>query len=152
MVGGAILILIVFGLGALWHGWWSNDPAVQTEANKAGHEAADGHEHVHGEDGHDHSHEDELTLVELTQQARGNIGLKVGEIAFADFTRTITVPAIVVERPGRSQIAVVAPLTGVVTRIDVIPGQAIVPGQSLFVLRLMHEELVVSQSEFRSTL
>jgi multidrug efflux pump subunit AcrA (membrane-fusion protein) len=152
IIGGALLILIAFGLGAGWRGWWSNDPAAQSEVDQAGQEVADGHSHAHEKDGHDHSHEDNLMLIEVTRQARGNIGLQVGEVGFTDFTRTITVPAIVVERPGRSQIAVVAPLTGVVTRIDVIPGQAIEPGQPLFALRLMHEELVVSQSEFLSTL
>lgn len=152
IVGSAVVILIVFGLGALWRGRGLSGPSSQREVNKAGHGSADGHSHAHEKDGHDHSHEDNLTLIEVTRQARGNIGLQVGEVGFADFTRTITVPAIVVERPGRSQIAVVAPLTGVVTRIDVIPGQAIEPGQPLFALRLMHEELVVSQSEFLSTL
>ncbi len=100
---------------------------------------------------HDHSHEDDVTMVELSEQAKGNIGLKVSQVALGSFTRTITLPAIVVERAGLSQIDVAAPLTGVVTQIHVIAGQAVEAGQPLFEMRLTHEELVQSQAEFLHT-
>jgi multidrug efflux pump subunit AcrA (membrane-fusion protein) len=57
-------------------------------------------------------------------------------------------PAIVVERPGQSQIDVTAPLGGSVTKVNVIQGEAVLPGQPLFDLRLTHEELVKAQTEF----
>ena len=40
------------------------------------------------------------------------------------------------------------PLTGIVTKILIIPGQAIEPGQKLFEMRLLHEELVQAQADF----
>jgi multidrug efflux pump subunit AcrA (membrane-fusion protein) len=52
-----------------------------------------------------------------------------------------------VERPARSVIEVTAPMTGVVTRIYPIEGEAVAPGQKLFDLRLTHEELVQSQAD-----
>ncbi|MBI1904610.1 MAG: efflux RND transporter periplasmic adaptor subunit [Planctomycetia bacterium] len=97
--------------------------------------------------GHDHAHDDQNT-IELSLQAAKNIGLKTEVVKPRAFERTITVPAVIVERPGRSQIAVGAPLTGVVTQIFAVEGEAVAPGQKLFELRLSHEELVSSQAEF----
>lgn len=57
----------------------------------------------------------------------------------------------IVGRPGRSIIAVTAPLTGVVTRIHRLEGEAVEPGQPLFDLRLTHEDLVQKQAEFLHT-
>jgi multidrug efflux pump subunit AcrA (membrane-fusion protein) len=119
------------------------DPAIGTDDH------AD-HEHAGPEAHHDHDHpgHDEANSIELSEQARKNIGLKLLEVKLQDFERTITVPAMVVERPGRSTLEVTAPLTGVVTRIYPVQGEAVDPGQPLFELRLTHEELVQSQSEF----
>ena len=63
----------------------------------------------------------------------------------------MTVPAMVVERPGRSSIQVAAPLTGVVTRVWPLQGETVAPGQPLFDLRLTHEEVVEAQAEFLKT-
>jgi multidrug efflux pump subunit AcrA (membrane-fusion protein) len=60
-------------------------------------------------------------------------------------------PAVVVERPGRSQVHVTAPLTGVVTKIVPIEGAAVAPGSDLFEIRLTHEELVTAQRDFVRT-
>lgn len=143
-------------------GYWLRGPAppqVVQDRHDHDHDHSPSHNHDHDHDhddpvhaDHDHSHEDDVTMVELSEQAKGNIGLKVSEAALGSFTRTVTLPAIVVERPGRSQIDVAAPLTGVVTAIHVIAGQAVEPGQPLFDMRLTHEELVQSQSEFLRTL
>jgi len=54
----------------------------------------------------------------------------------------------VVERPGRSQAVISAPLTGIVTQIYPIEGESVQPGQPLFDLRLTHEDLVSAQREF----
>ncbi|MBX9792287.1 MAG: efflux RND transporter periplasmic adaptor subunit [Pirellulales bacterium] len=154
----AIVLLAVgaFLAGTRWQAWKA-DGGAATQQVEEGAKASDaehghGHSHEHANDGHDHSHEDDLSLVELSKQARGNIGLKVGEIAFSSFTRSITVPAIVAERPGQTQFAAVAPLSGVVTKIYIVPGQTVDPGQPLFDMRLTHEELVQGQSDFLSTL
>lgn len=149
----ALFAMSLFG-GLAWQADWMSQAPNRSASSKPKASDAHGHaaDHAHHEDGHDHSHEDDLTLVELSKQARGNIGLEVQKVDFSNFTRTITVPAIVVERPGRSQIEVVAPMGGVVTRIYVIPGQTVEPGQPLFDMRLTHEELVQAQSDFLRTL
>ena len=56
------------------------------------------------------------------------------------FERTMSVPGMVVERPGWSVVEVTAPMTGVVTRIYPIQGEAVRPGQPLFEVRLTHED------------
>lgn len=106
---------------------------------------ADGHdEHA----GHGHAAHNELTSIELSKQAQANIGLKLGKIELSTFDRTIAIPGMLVERPGRSTVAITAPLTGIVTEIYPIQGEAVRPGQKLFDLRLTHEELVQAQGDF----
>ncbi|MGA2797260.1 MAG: efflux RND transporter periplasmic adaptor subunit [Thermoguttaceae bacterium] len=131
---------------------------------------ADGDEHDHGahadgdEDEHDHEHEhaheakkiynhkhDEAGAIKLSDQAKGNIGLREARIELSTFERTITVPGIVVERPGWSVMEITAPMTGVVTRIYPIQGQAVQPGEPLFDVRLTHEDLLQAQTEFLRT-
>lgn len=97
--------------------------------------------------GHDHAAHAEVDAIELSDQARKNIGLQVGKVALQPFTRTISLPGIVVERPGRSTIDVTTPMTGIVTRIYPIQGEAVEPGEKLFELRLTHEEIVQAQAE-----
>lgn len=109
------------------------------------------------EDHHDHDHagHDETSSLELSPQARKNIGLtadKVVPVKLKSFTRTITIPAIVVERPGKTQIKVVAPMTGIITNVNVTGGEAVQPGRALFKIRLTHEDLVQAQTAYLKTL
>ena len=122
-------------------------------------EAADAHAgetHAEGQDAHgpaegaDHKHE-EAAAVKLSPTAQQNVGLQLAEVERRAFERTITVPAMVVERPGRSAMQVAAPLTGVVMRIWPLQGETVTPGQPLFDLRLTHEEVVEAQAEFLRT-
>ena len=120
--------------------------AAQKENAAAADEHA-GHDHA----GHGHAHGDANSL-ELSIQARKNIGLNEPlKVTLTPFTKTISVPGIVVERPGRSVIEVTASMTGVITRIYPIEGQAVEPGEKLFDLRLTHEELVQAQAELLKT-
>jgi multidrug efflux pump subunit AcrA (membrane-fusion protein) len=75
----------------------------------------------------------------------------LAKIELQPFERTITVPAMVVERPGRSHVQIAAPLTGVVTRIYPTQGETVAPGDPMFDLRLTHEEVVESQGAFLQT-
>jgi membrane fusion protein, heavy metal efflux system len=141
--------------------------AVQHDAHEK--EAHDEHEKegpdAHAEEGHDahdedaaehkpessgHRH-DESATVALSTAAEENVGVRTAKIERKSFERTITVPAMVVERAGRSHVQVAAPLTGVVTRIYSIQGEAVSPGQPLFDLRLTHEEVVEAQGVFLQT-
>lgn len=119
------------------------------------HEDGDAHEedeHDHGDHGHAH---DEATSLELTAQGRRNLGLTdeyLRPVTLKTFQRSITVPAVVVERPGRTRVEVAAPMTGVVTRVYVVEGEAVEPGALLFRIRLTHEDLVQAQTDFLRTL
>ena len=104
----------------------------------------------HGHQGHGHAHEghDEASALELSEVAWKNIGLRTGIVTPQTYVKTVSYPATVVERPGRSQGEITAPLTGIVTRVYPIEGEAIEPGQPLVDLRLTHEDLVTAQRNF----
>ena len=100
----------------------------------------DEHGHAHDTAGAAHS-------LTLSAQARRSIGLAEGDVALSTFRRTITVPGMVVERRGRSQFAIVTPMTGILLRILVTEGEAIAAGQPLYEIRMTHEELVQAQTD-----
>jgi membrane fusion protein, heavy metal efflux system len=108
-------------------------------------------------EGHDHAHEDEhahddSTSLELSEQAGRNIGLKTGVVALQDYQRAITIPAMVAERPGRTRVQIAAPLTSIVTGVYAVAGEAVNSETLLFRLRLTHEDLVQTQTDFVNTL
>lgn len=98
--------------------------------------------------GHDHSGHSDANSIELSKQAQANIGLRLGKVELSTFPRTILIPGIIVERPGRTTAAITAPMTGIVTRIYPTQGEAVRPGKRLFDLQLTHEELVQGQGDF----
>jgi multidrug efflux pump subunit AcrA (membrane-fusion protein) len=134
--------LWAFSANADEEGSPSEDSAAEGAADHAGHSHA----------GHDHAGHEEAASLELSPQAWKNLDLKVGKVELQDYERTVTIPALVVERPGRTKIQVAAPLTGMVTGVFVAKGQAVNPGDRLFNLRLTHEDLVATQTEFLKTL
>ena len=149
------LILIPVGLLA-WKTQQQWMPAMngKTENGQSNNESG---EQGAEEDHHDHDHvgHEESTSLELTPQARKNIGLtkdKVIPVKLQAFTRTLTIPAIVVEMPGKTRVKVVAPMTGIITNVNVIAGEAVQPGRELFKIRLTHEDLVQAQTDFLKTL
>ncbi len=129
-------------------------PLLQ-QAGRAGHVAegsasSNGHEgHDHSE--HDHGGHDEVASIELSENGLRNIGFEAHAIEPTSYDRKLTIPAIIVERPGRSQLHITAPLTGVVTVIHAVTGEAIGSGEPLFELRLTHEELVAAQRDYLRT-
>lgn len=128
--------------------WAVSLPAVR-KALEAG--KADGSAEADEHAGHDHGAEN-ANVLELSPQAGKNIGLVTATVKLEPFDPSLTVPAMIVERPGRSVIEVSAPLTGIVTRVYPIQGEALAPGQPLFDLRMTHEELVQAQSNFLQTI
>ena len=111
-------------------------------AGEASHGSAAGHE--------DDPHADTTSVV-LSAQAQRNIGLQTTKIHHRDFLRTITIPAVVVDHAGITEVDVAAPMTGTITRFFALEGEAVKPGEALFELRLTHEELVRGQSELLLT-
>lgn len=88
----------------------------------------------------------------LSDQAIENLRLKAKPAQPQTFWKSIQVPGMVVDLPGRSDRGVVTPVTGVVTRINHFPGETVRPGDSLFTVRLLSESLHLTQSElFKAT-
>lgn len=164
-LGGLVLVAIVSA--ATMNRWLPEvrrlvgmSPVVSDHGNhEEGHlptDKCDAHEHEElgsGDEEADHeSHDcDEAATVRLTAAAQGNVGVRLAKVELGPFERTISVPAMVVERPGRSHVQVAAPLTGVVSRIYPLQGEAVEAGQPLFDLRLTHEEVVEAQAALLQT-
>lgn len=157
-----LLIVAVVG-GATWNRWFPSALSWVDSTVTAFRGGGDtGEEEGHAEDdphtGHDHSGHtghSEDTSLELSNQALRNIGLSdetIQPIKLETFRRSITVPAVVVERPGRTRVQVATPMTGVITHVHAVQGEAVEPGTLLFQIRLTHEDLVNAQTEFVKTL
>ena len=153
------LIVVLVAAGMTRHRWW---PALNSWVQSTVTDnRAVSDEHHEGEDahdshaGHDHAGHNEATSLVLSLQALRNLRLTgdgVGEIQLTTFSKSITVPAVVVERPGRTRIQVATPMNGVITNIHAAAGEAVEPNSLLFEIRLTHEDLVRSQTEFVTTL
>ncbi len=162
----AVVVLLIVGsvATALRSQWWPSAErliAAVTDVDRSKPDGAKQDEHDHGKEGHDHDHDDghdhshkghdEASSLELSSQARANIGLKTGKVKLTTFVRRLTMPAMVISRPGLSSVEVTALLGGRVMRLYAIEGEAVEPGDPLFDLRLTHEELVQAQSDFLRT-
>jgi membrane fusion protein, heavy metal efflux system len=149
LVGGALVLLVV--AAAMFHRQWL--PNVQRLVAFAQPAAPDKDHHdgkagLDPHTGHKHSGHDDANTLELSDQAMRNIGLGVPHLVkLQSFTRTISVPGMIVERPGRSTVEVTAPMAGVITRIYSVEGEAVEPGAKLFEVRLTHEDQVTMQAD-----
>ncbi len=142
-----IVVLVVAGMS--WSRWW---PAVNGLVDRVTNRKA-----AHGETDHD-DHADApadsataAAFLDLSPEAMKNLGLTsdtVRPIELQTFRKTISVPAIIVERPGQTLTQISTPMTGVVTEVTAVEGSAVEPGQRLFRIRLTHEDLVQSQIDF----
>jgi multidrug efflux pump subunit AcrA (membrane-fusion protein) len=147
-----VLVIVATAGGVLAYSYW---PAVRELVRGAGGEDASD-EAGGGEDEHGgHAHHDHgaggANMVTLSEAALKNIRYKPHTIALGEYARRISMPGIIIERPGKSQVRVSAPLTGIVTKSYVHDGEAIPPDAPLFDLRPTHEDLVTAQSEFLAT-
>ncbi len=159
-----IAIILVAGIGWMTRSQWIPKTRAfveQTIADFRSSESAGGHPHDEEADphaGHDHgSHagHDDATSLELSAQGRRNIGLSpemIRPVVLETYRKSITVPAVVVERPGRTRVQVATPMTGVITHVHAVQGEAVEPGTLLFQIRLTHEDLVQAQTDFLRTL
>ena len=96
--------------------------------------------------------DESVSKIILTDQAIDNLSLSTRPIRPQTYWKSIQVPGMVVDQPGRSDLGIITPVTGVVTRINFFPGETVKPGQELFTIRLLSELLHVTQSElFKST-
>lgn len=148
-------LAIVSSLGWYWEWQQAAAPAAQSGDDH------DGHDHEgHGHEGHDHAHEEGEhaghdhaagEILHLSDAALQNVGYVPHTVALTDFVKALSLPAVVVERPGQTQIHLAAPFTGIVTEIYSTQGEAVEPGTAMFRLRLTHEDLVATQRDFLQT-
>ena len=128
---------------------------VMRESNAGDSHSEEGHNHDHEEDSHNHAGHAESSSLELTPQSLKNLGLTaeyLRPIALSNFYRTVTVPAIVVAKPGRTDIQVSSPMIGIVQHVHAVSGEAVVPGDMLFEVRLTYEDLVDTQTQLLKNL
>ncbi len=161
-VWAAIIVVAAVVASLTWSRWfpatanWVNQTIATSRSGGEVEGRADEEDDPHA--GHDHSSHaghDEATSLELSQQALRNVGLtsdQIRPIKLESFRKSITVPAVVVERPGRTRVQVATPMTGVITHVHAVQGEAVEPGTLLFKIRLTHEDLVQAQTEFVKTL
>ena len=91
-------------------------------------------------------------VLQLSPQARQNLGLVSRPVKLQSYWRKILVPGEIVDRPGLSDRGVTSPAVGVVTQAHAFPGDTVHPGDRLFTLRLISEYIQNSQSElFKAT-
>ena len=144
-VAGLLVVAVVgggaFALRDRWLPWvalaTSSAPAVETDAHAEDHSAAPA---------------SKPRVLELSAQARKNIGLVSKPARLQSYWRTVLIPGSIVDRPGLSDRGVTSPAVGVVTQIHAFPGDTVRPGQPLFTLRLFSEYLQNTQSElFKAT-
>ncbi len=150
----SLTVTVVVGLltFTLWGPALSESVAAMRDKLTAAESMHEDHDAGEGEAAHDHAADAgaadaQSSALELSEKARKNVGLTLLTIQPRDYARTISVPAMLAERPGRTEITVAAPMTGIVTRVYPIRGEAVEPGQALVDLRLTHEDLVEKQSD-----
>ncbi len=90
---------------------------------------------------------EEPSLLELSPQARKNMGLVAKPARTQTYWKKVQIPGVIVDRPGRSDRGVTSPAVGVVTQIHAFPGDTVKPGDRLFSLRLFSEYLQKTQKE-----
>ncbi|MFT3878714.1 MAG: efflux RND transporter periplasmic adaptor subunit [Gemmatales bacterium] len=89
--------------------------------------------------------------VLLSDQAITNLGIKSSPLVTSTYWKSITVPGIVVDRPGQSDRGVVSPVMGVIQTVHRFPGESVAPGEPLFTIRVLSETLHQAQSELFKT-
>lgn len=167
LAGGVAVLVAAWATHNTWWPPLSNWVDSTLASGRTGVEPHTGHDHgahsSHSDHaGHDHSdhsghdHADpKTTSLQLTPQALRNLGLTAEHlqpIVLESYRRSITVPALVVAKPGRSSIIVSSPLNGVVTHVHAVTGEAVMPGELLFEVRLTYEDLVETQTSYLKTM
>ena len=113
----------------------------------------DDHDHDHEEEHVDDAeHEEEEDHVALTKQAFDNLNLQLGNVTRGDYWKSRTMPGEVIEVPGKSELSVPAPVSGVVERVLVRQGQSVGNHDQIAELRITDEALTQSQAKLLSTL
>jgi hypothetical protein len=95
---------------------------------------------------------EKVEVLELSPEARRNLGLVIKPLKLQTYWRTIQLPGTIVDRPGWSDRGITSPAVAVVSAIHAYPGDTVRPGDKLFSLRVFSEYLQNTQSElFKAT-
>ncbi|MCA9014876.1 MAG: efflux RND transporter periplasmic adaptor subunit [Planctomycetaceae bacterium] len=90
--------------------------------------------------------------IVLSDQAIANLGLQVKSVLPETYWKTLQVPGMVVDRPGRSDRGVISPVDGVVEKMNYFPGDTVRPGDILYTIRILSETLQQTQTNlFKDT-
>lgn len=88
----------------------------------------------------------------LSDQAIANLGLQVKSVLPETYWKTLQVPGMIVDRPGRSDRGVISPVDGVVEKMNYYPGDTVRPGDVLYTIRILSETLQQTQTNlFKDT-
>lgn len=110
-------------------------------------------EHDDGHADHDaHGAEEQLAHVDLTEQARRNLGLEISEIALQDYWRTVAIPGVVAEEPGHCERRISTTVNGIILKVHALQGQTVKPGDPLFDIQPTSDLLTNAQAGLLKTL
>ena len=104
---------------------------------------------------HDHAGHSDINSLEFSESAKKNLGLTeeyLQAIELKNYQQIITVPAIIVDKPGRTRTSISAAMTGIVTHVHVATGAAVEAGDLILEMRLTHEDLVTAQKDYLQSL
>lgn len=145
-------LAVIIGIAAL--GWFTQDrlrsmiiavsdqsATAMATVNEKSPSENDGHDH-----GHDHGSAEPSDVVSISEQARQNLALKIGTVEPQDFWKTIVVPGQVANLPGQSERRINASVQGTITKVHVLQGQTVRPGDPLFEVQVTSELLASAQS------
>lgn len=94
----------------------------------------------------------EQQKIVLSDQAIANLGLRVKSILPETYWKTLQVPGMIVDRPGRSDQGVISPVEGVVEKMNFYPGDTVRPGDVLYTIGILSESLQQTQTNlFKDT-
>ena len=83
--------------------------------------------------------------IDLSNEAFHNLGIELGKVKRGPYTRHLRLPGEIIESPGKSNMMVAAPVSGIVKQIHTYPGQALKLGQALLTLQVVDEAMTQAQ-------
>lgn len=146
---GLLLVGVVVGLTVRADGLFQVvRNAVSAALSGEGADSEGGHDSdSHAEDASETEGHLDLTDVEIR-----SIGLRTKKVVPADFVRTVSVPGMVIEKPGHSGRTISSKVHGIIREVFCAQGQLVRPGDPLFDLELTGDAFVTSQSALLETL
>jgi len=150
-MAGVVVTVLLLTVAATYQLWLPPMRAFVFADQNSREDEADDHSERNHDHGVEHAGHSDDTAIAVSRAGLKNIDYEPVQIKLSTFERTIVLQAMVVERPGHSQIHITAPLTGVITKVYAVQGAASIPGSPMFEIRLTHEELVAAQRNFLQT-